>query len=94
MVQIIISLRQAGQEIKKNIWHETPIDIPSPYTYVQGFICLLDAVFPLEADFTTLYFYKVGCKSRGQKSQKILGGNLWVGFNSPTGRETYRLVWI
>ena len=27
----------------------------------------LIAVFPLEADSMTLYFYKVGCKSQGQK---------------------------
>ena len=38
-----------------------------------------NAVFPLQADPTTLYYYKVGCKSRGvgdknpQKRQKIFG---------------------
>ena len=38
-----------------------------------------NAVFPLEADPTTLYYYKVGCKTRGvgdkntQKRWEILG---------------------
>ena len=41
---------------------------------------LVNAVFPLEADPTTLYYYKVGCKSRGgvgdknpQKRREIFG---------------------
>ena len=49
-----------------------------------------NAVLPLEADSTTLYFYKVVCKSRrvGVKNPKKRLGNFGVGFNSLRGCET------
>ena len=58
-----------------------------------------NAGVPLEGDPTNLYIYiyirsagKVG--GGGDKNPQKKAGNFWVGFNSPTGRDTYRLVWI
>ena len=63
-------------------------------------IDVFNAVVLLEADPTTLYIWSAakvggggGGGGRGQKSTKK-AGKFWVGFNSPTGHDTYRLYWI
>ena len=73
-----------GTEPQPHRWETRELPV-TPYTHTHA--CY--GAVPLEADPTTLHIYKVRDKNPQKKA-----GNFWVSFNSVTGRDTYRLVWI